>query len=221
MSNKITGDNLKLFSSGSCDFAYEFLGCHKEIRNKKEGYVFRVWAPNAHAVFVAGEFTNWGENPIKMENIGYGIWECFSSDAKIYDSYKYLIEKPNGDTVYKRAQAAKELGLTIDTIRNWEMNGLITVKRKQNGYRIYNAADMNRLKIIRSLRCANYSLTAILRMLQRLEEGMERTDIFDILNTPDEEDSIVSECDKLVLSLEEATQNAYEVKQLLLEIKEM
>ena len=80
---------------------------------------------------------------------------------------------------------------------------------------------MNRLKIIRSLRCANYSLTVILRMLQRLEEGMERTDIFDILNTPDEEDSNVSACDKLVLSLEEATQNAYEVKQLLLEIKEM
>ena len=45
--------------------------------------------------------------------------------------------------------------------------------------------------------------------------------IFDILNTPDEEDSIVSACDKLVLSLEEATQNAYDVKQLLLEIKEM
>ena len=127
----------------------------------------------------------------------------------------------SGECCYKRAEAAKELGLTIDTIRNWEMNGLITVKRKQNGYRIYNAADMKRLKIIRSLRCANYSLTAILRMLQRLEEGMERTDIFDILNTPDEEDSIVSECDKLVLSLEEATQNAYEVKQLLLEIKEM
>lgn len=42
------------------------------------------------------------------------------------------------DVVYKRAQAAKELGLTIDTIRNWEMNGLITVKRKQNGYRVYD-----------------------------------------------------------------------------------
>lgn len=90
------------------------------------------------------------------------------------------------------------MGLTIDTIRNWD-----------------------RLKIIRSLRCANYSLTAILGMMQRLEEGMERTDIFDIFNTPDEEDSIVSACDKLVLSLEEATQNAYDVKQLLLEIKEM
>ena len=101
MADKITSDNLKLFSSGNCDFAYEFLGCHKEIKNKKEGYVFRVWAPNANSVSIAGEFTGWGENPVKMEKIGYGIWEGFSDSAKQYDSYKYLIEKPNGDTVYK------------------------------------------------------------------------------------------------------------------------
>ena len=101
MVNKITGDNLNLFSSGNCDFAYEFLGCHKEIKDKKEGYVFRVWAPNANSVSIAGEFTNWGENPIKMQKIGHGIWEGFSQSAKQYDSYKYLIEKPNGDTVYK------------------------------------------------------------------------------------------------------------------------
>ena len=101
MADKITSDNLKLFSSGNCDFAYEFLGCHKEIKDKKEGYVFRVWAPNANSVSIAGEFTGWGENPVKMEKIGYGIWEGFSDSAKQYDSYKYLIEKPNGDTVYK------------------------------------------------------------------------------------------------------------------------
>lgn len=45
-----------------------------------------------------------------------------------------LYQQPKTDDVfYKRAQAAKELGLTIDTIRNWEMNGLLTVKRKENG----------------------------------------------------------------------------------------
>ena len=66
---------------------------------------------------------------------------------------------------YKRTQAANELGVTIDTLRNWEMNGLIKVKRRENGYRIYTENDMNRLRIIRTLRCANYSLSAILRML--------------------------------------------------------
>lgn len=127
------------------------------------------------------------------------------------------------DVLYQRAQAAKELGLTIDTIRNWEMNGLLTVKRKENGYRVYDANDMNRLKIIRSLRCANYSLSAILRMLNQLESEMHKSekDILNILNTPEDEEDIISVCDRLTDSLEKAIKNAYEVILLLKEIKQM
>lgn len=135
-----------------------------------------------------------------------------------------LYQQPEGENVfYKRAQAAKELGLTIDTIRNWEMNGLLTVKRKDNGYRVYNSNDMNRLKIIRSLRCANYSLSAILRMLNKLDSGMHKSgnDILDILNTPEDEEDIISACDKLTDSLEKAIKNAYEVISLMKEIKQM
>ncbi len=60
-----------------------------------------------------------------------------------------------------RKEAADRLQITMDTLRNWEMNGLLSVKRKQNGYRVYTSDDMQRLKIIRSLRCANYVLSAI------------------------------------------------------------
>lgn len=133
-----------------------------------------------------------------------------------------LYQQPKADNVfYKRAQAAKELGLTIDTIRNWEMNGLLTVKRKQNGYRVYDSNDMNRLKIIRSLRCANYSLSAILRMLKKYDNGMDKNDILDILNTPENDVDIVTSCDKLIESLEKAIKNAYEVISMLTEIKQM
>lgn len=121
----------------------------------------------------------------------------------------------------KRSEAAAELNLTIDTIRNWEMNGLLKVKRKKNGYRIYDADDINRLKIIRSLRCANYSLSAILRMLNALEYRINksRTDILKALNTPDENEDIISVCDRLVFSLEKAEENAREVINILNEIK--
>lgn len=133
-----------------------------------------------------------------------------------------LYQQPKaGDIVYKRAQAAKELGLTIDTIRNWEMNGLLTVKRKQNGYRVYDLNDINRLKIIRSLRCANYSLSAILRMLKRFDNGMDKKNIMNILNTPNDDEDIVSACDKLIDSLENAIKNAFEVISILKEIKQM
>ncbi|MGN0611523.1 MAG: MerR family transcriptional regulator [Ruminiclostridium sp.] len=125
------------------------------------------------------------------------------------------------DAVYTRSQAAKELGLTIDTIRNWEMNGLLTVKRKQNGYRIYDSNDINRLKIIRSLRCANYSLSAILRMLNKYDIKTANYNILHILNTPEDDEDIVSVCDRLIDSLENAIKNAFEVISILEEIKQM
>ena len=131
-------------------------------------------------------------------------------------------QQPETDGVlYKRAQAAKELDLTIDTIRNWEMNGLLTVKRKKNGYRVYDSNDIKRLKIIRSLRCANYSLSAILRMLKKCDSGMNGDNILDILNTPDNDDDIITVCDRLVVSLENAINNAYEVISIIKEIKLM
>lgn len=133
-----------------------------------------------------------------------------------------LSRQPKADgVVYKRAQAAKELGLTIDTIRNWEMNGLLTVKRKKNGYRVYDSNDMDRLKIIRSLRCANYSLAAILRMLIKYDDGMNENSILALLNPPENEESITYVCDRLIDSLEKAITNAYEAISIIHDIKTM
>lgn len=61
----------------------------------------------------------------------------------------------DGGTMMTRKEAAACLQVTADTLRNWELNGLLTVKRRQNGYRVYSAGDIRRLRIIRALRCAN------------------------------------------------------------------
>ena len=61
------------------------------------------------------------------------------------------------NTVFlKRKEVSDALGITMDTLRNWEMNGLLNIKRKKNGYRVYSNEDIQKLKIIRSLRSANY-----------------------------------------------------------------
>lgn len=112
-----------------------------------------------------------------------------------------------GAAVLTRKEAAELLQISIDALRNWEMNGLLTVKRKQNGYRVYTHADIRRLKIIRSLRCANYSLAAILRMLSALSLNPE-TDLRQAIDTPTDSDDIISVCDKLLTSLYFAQQNA-------------
>ncbi|MGN1120995.1 MAG: MerR family transcriptional regulator, partial [Eubacteriales bacterium] len=85
--------------------------------------------------------------------------------------------------IYKRKEVSDCLDISADTLRNWERNGLIPTRRKQNGYRFYTSDDVKRLEIIRSLRCANYSLEAILRMLNALERNPE-VNIKKVLNTP-------------------------------------
>lgn len=112
-----------------------------------------------------------------------------------------------GTTFLTRREAADYLQISMDALRNWEMNGLLTVKRKQNGYRVYTDEDIRRLKIIRSLRLANYSLSAILRMLNTLSQNPE-ADIRQVIDTPKKNDDIISVCDKLLTSLYYAEQNA-------------
>jgi len=120
---------------------------------------------------------------------------------------------PDGVSL-KRREAAERLGVTLDTLRNWELNGLITVKRRENGYRVYDASDLQRLNIIRTLRCANYSLSAILRLMNHLDRD-QSAPVEKILNTPSEQEDIVSVCDRLILSLESTRKDAAEMLSLL------
>lgn len=87
-----------------------------------------------------------------------------------------------------RRQAALHLNVTVDTLRNWERNGLIEVPRDPaNGYRLYGVAEFGRLRVIRTLVQSGYSLMAILRMLLQFDAG--RTDnLRDALHVPPEAD---------------------------------
>ncbi len=117
-----------------------------------------------------------------------------------------------------RKQAADYLDITIDTLRNWELNGLLTIKRKHNGYRVYTDEDIQILKIIRSLRCANYSLASILRMLNGISTNPQ-SDIRAIIDTPRDNDDIISVCDKLLSSLNHTKTNAEYMYSHLKEMK--
>lgn len=118
----------------------------------------------------------------------------------------------------KRKEVSEYLNISIDTLRNWEMNGLLTVKRMQNGYRVYTDEDIRNLKVIRSLRCANYSLEAILRMLKELSQN-PNIDIKMVLNTPNDDADIIAVCDKLIASLSAAERNAKAMVEMLQNMK--
>ena len=92
---------LEVFHTGDSVCAYDFLGAHLVNRNDKNGVMFRVWAPTARSVSVAGDFNNWNNEANYMYNIGYGVWEVFVEGVKEFCTYKYCIESEYGDRLMK------------------------------------------------------------------------------------------------------------------------
>ena len=92
---------LYYYHNGVSTHAYEFLGCHPETRDGVDGFVFRVWAPNAQAVSVVGDFNYWNGEDLYMERISHGVWEAWSPNAKEGQAYKYLVHHWSGRRIHK------------------------------------------------------------------------------------------------------------------------
>ena len=70
----------------------------------ESGTTFRVWAPHASAVAVAGEFNEWRAAPLVREPAG-GVWSGEIPEARAGQRYKYLL---NGET-WKRDPRARQV----------------------------------------------------------------------------------------------------------------
>ncbi len=97
-----------------------------------------------------------------------------------------------------RRAAAAIIGVSSDVLRDWERNGLIDIPREGNR-RQYGPNEINLLKIIALLRSANYSQSAIRRMLQKLDHGEK--DLLFAIDTPEPDDDIISAADRYITSL--------------------
>ncbi|BDZ42990.1 1,4-alpha-glucan branching enzyme GlgB [Paraoerskovia sediminicola] len=72
------------------------------------GTSFAVWAPNAKAVRVIGDFNGWGGPSLTMRSLGgSGIWEVFAPELRAGTSYKFEILTPDGSWVQKADPLAK------------------------------------------------------------------------------------------------------------------
>lgn len=87
-----------LFHEGKNYEAYRFFGVHKI---KKGTYAFRVWAPHAVGVAVAGDFNDWSETANPMTPIAPEIWEAVVDGVSKYDCYKYAIQTADGRLLIK------------------------------------------------------------------------------------------------------------------------
>ena len=86
-------DEAYLFNRGDNYMSYNYLGAHPyKESDGSEGFIFRVWAPNALSVSVIGDFNDWNALSNQMtKNGGTGIWEVKIPNAHQWDRYKYRV----------------------------------------------------------------------------------------------------------------------------------
>jgi len=98
----LTEFDLHLLREGTHWKSYKKLGAHLREVNGQKGVNFAVWAPNATAVSVIGEFNNWNGKAHSMNNNRFsGFWEIFIPDVGEWSAYKYLIR--NGNSYYEKS----------------------------------------------------------------------------------------------------------------------
>jgi len=92
----LSSDDLYLFNQGSHLELYNKLGAHLVKDRGRDGVYFAVWAPNANAVFVMGDFNSWDQHSAPLEPRGSsGIWEGFVPGVEAGARYKYHLESKN------------------------------------------------------------------------------------------------------------------------------
>lgn len=98
----ITEFDQYLFGQGAHYDLYNKLGAHPMTVDEEEGVYFAVWAPNAAAVSIVGDFNEWDENATPMERLEpLGIYQIFLTGIKVGDIYKYCVTAQDGKKTLK------------------------------------------------------------------------------------------------------------------------
>lgn len=139
MDNK---EALYTFGIGENFHIQQYFGVHCDHQEDKDGYVFRVWAPNAELVQLIGDFTEWRNEPLQMTKNEAGVWEVFTDLPKEGQLYKYLVTRKGGQVVEKMEPVALYLEERPGTAavvkiledKKWK-DGLWMGRRKRFGFK--------------------------------------------------------------------------------------
>ena len=117
--------DLHLFNEGTHRRLWECLGAQPLPEG---GVRFAVWAPNASAVYVLGDWNGWGEGLQLQPQASSGIWAVVCPTAEPGHRYKYSVADAAGYTMVKKnwfngvnmpAIAIRDLDGTIRPVREF------------------------------------------------------------------------------------------------------
>lgn len=101
--SRLSEHDVYLFREGSHGHLQHKLGAHRAEVDGHTGVSFAVWAPNAQAVSVIGDFNHWreGRHALVRREDGAGLWEGFVAGVAQGDAYKYAIRTDDGRLLEK------------------------------------------------------------------------------------------------------------------------
>ncbi|AZS36998.1 1,4-alpha-glucan branching enzyme GlgB [Microbacterium lemovicicum] len=100
--------DLHLIGEGRHEELWRVLGSHTRTHDGVAGTAFTVWAPNARAVRVIGDFNGWdGRSHVMRSMGGTGVWEIFAPGVGAGSTYKYEILTRRGDWIQKADPMAR------------------------------------------------------------------------------------------------------------------
>ncbi|MGY6277492.1 1,4-alpha-glucan branching protein GlgB [Methylomonas sp. MgM2] len=141
----ISDRDRKLFAEGNHYEIYRILGAHPRSYREITGVNFAVWAPNAAAISVLGDFNAWnGEgHPMKL-HARSGIWELFVPELGEGEHYQFEIFPRHGAAFFKSdpyafyaetAPATKSVVYAIDNTYQWHDDEWLRQRRRTNVWR--------------------------------------------------------------------------------------
>jgi len=125
------------------------------------------------------------------------------------------VDAASDDEWFGPREAAEAVGATLGQLRNWERNRLVVVpKDPRTGYRVYGPDQVGRLRVVRTLLLAGYSVMAVLRLAAELDRG-RTTGLKDVLNTPRPGEEALTAFDRWLDALAEQKARAARLEAML------
>ncbi|WP_084190930.1 1,4-alpha-glucan branching protein GlgB [Methylomarinum vadi] len=141
----ISDHDRQLFGAGNHYHIYQVLGAHPQTYRDIAGINFAVWAPNAVAINVVGDFNDWdgSGHPMRFHSAS-GIWELFVPNIGNGEHYQYQIFPRHGDPCLKSdpyafymktAPDTESVVYSIDNIYQWHDDEWLQKRRRTNVWR--------------------------------------------------------------------------------------
>jgi 1,4-alpha-glucan branching enzyme len=136
--------DLHLISEGRHERLWEVLGARvlsiSGNMGDSLGTAFALWAPNAQAVRVIGDFNHWSGEAHSMRNMGSsGVWELFIPGVEAGTKYKYEILTKSGQWISKIDPLGKYFehppltaSIVHESTHKWNDSGWVDARAKRD-----------------------------------------------------------------------------------------